>query len=123
MNIQNFWDIKAWQDARSLTSLIYKETQNNQFAKDFSLSRQIQRAAVSIMANIAEGFARRSDTEFARYLNIALGSNTEIQSHLFIALDLEYISKEKFDQLFNKSKQIEKLINSFITYLRNDMQT
>lgn len=84
----------------------------------------MQRAAVSTMANIAEGFARRSDSDFARYLGIALGSNTELQSHLFVAQDLNYVSKDMFDQLFNQSKQVEKLLNSFISYLRHsDLKT
>ena len=89
MRISNFWKIEAWQEARILTKSIYNETNGNPaFNKDYNLCRQIQRAAVSTMANIAEDFARRSDADFARYLNIALGSNTE------------------------------KLINSFISYLR-----
>lgn len=120
MNIKNFWDIKAWQEARILTSKIYNITNANpKFVKDYNLCRQVQRAAVSIMANIAEGFARKSDNEFARFLNIGLASNTELQSHFFVALDLNYLKKDEFDDLFNRSKQIEKLINSFISYLKN----
>jgi four helix bundle protein len=92
-------DIQAWQKARQITRLIYEATAEGQFAKDFGLRDQIRRASVSIMANIAEGFGRRSDKEFANFLNMAHGSASEVQSHLYVALDLSYIDQTSFKKL------------------------
>ena len=92
-------DIQAWQKARQITRLIYEATAEGQFAKDFGLRDQIRRASVSIMANIAEGFGRRSDKEFANFLNMAHGSASEVQSHLYVALDLSYIDQTSFKNL------------------------
>lgn len=88
-----FEEIQAWQKANEVTLLIYKLTQDNNFAKDFGLRDQIRRASVSIMANIAEGHGRKSNSEFANFLNIARGSVAETQSHLHIAVGLGYISQ------------------------------
>jgi len=92
-------DIQVWQKARKLTRQIYEITANGNFAKDYGLRNQIQRASVSIMANVAEGFGRRSDKEFANFLNMAHGSVSEVQSHLYVALDLNYVSKDSFAEL------------------------
>jgi len=89
-------DIQAWQKAREVTKMIYAVTSNGLFAK---LRNQIQRASVSIMANIAEGFGRRSDKEFANFLNMAHGSVSETQSHLYVALDLHYLDQETFTKI------------------------
>jgi four helix bundle protein len=86
-------DIQVWQKARQLTKQIYKATENGRFSQDYGLRNQIQRASISIMANIAEGFGRRSDKEFANFLNMAHGSATEVQSHLYVALDLIYLDE------------------------------
>ncbi len=89
---KKFEDIKAWQKARRLTSRVYNVTGSVRFAQDFGLRNQIQRASVSVMANIAEGYGRHSDKEFANFLSIAHASVSEVQSHLYVALDLSYIS-------------------------------
>lgn len=85
---QKFEDIKAWQKARELTKEIYLATSDNLFSKDFGLRDQIRRASVSMMANIAEGYGRKTNKDFAHFLVIAHGSAAETQSHLYIALDL-----------------------------------
>ena len=77
-----FEDILAWQKAREVTRRIYEITARDRFARDYGLRNQLQRASVSIMANIAEGFGRHSDKEFANFLNMAHGSASETQSHL-----------------------------------------
>lgn len=92
-------DIQAWQKARQVTRMIYETTAKGQFAGDFGLRDQTRRASVSIMANIAEGFGRRSDKEFANFLNIAHGSVSEVQSHLYVALDLKYYRPNFFHQV------------------------
>lgn len=115
--IERFEDIKAWQTARNLVSAIYRVTAQGQFAKDFGLRDQIQRASVSVMANIAEGFERGSDREFHRFLYIAKGSAGEVRSHLFVALDLEYLTTDEFSDLRLKAEEVAKAISGFITYL------
>ncbi len=97
-----FEDIQAWQKARILTKKIYEITNQGNFARDFDLKSQIRRSAVSIMANIAEGQGRRSDKEFANFLNISLGSVAETKSHLYVALDLNYLIQADFDELYKK---------------------
>ncbi len=75
---KSFEDIQAWQKARQATRIIYEITAEGGFAKDYGLHDQVRRASVSIMANIAEGFGRHSDKEFANFLNIAHGSVSEV---------------------------------------------
>lgn len=79
---------------------------------------QIRRAAVLIMANIAEGHGRRTRTEFANFLNLSRGSAAEVQSHLYVALDLDYISKQEFEDLYQTLEEISRINVSLAKYLR-----
>lgn len=97
--IEQFEDMEVWQQARSITRAIYASSRYGEFARDFGLRDQIQRAAVSIMSNIAEGFERGSNKEFIQYLFIAKGSAGEVRSQLYVAFDLGYIEKNILDQL------------------------
>ena len=115
--VERFEDIKAWQAARELVSAVYRVSGRGKFEKDFGLRDQIQRASVSVMANIAEGFERGSDKEFHRFLYIAKGSAGEVRSHLFVALDLGYVTSDEFDNLRAKAEDVAKTISGFITYL------
>ena len=94
-----FEDLIAWQKARELTKEIYRVTTAGNFEKDFCLLRQIQRASVSIMSNIAEGFDRAGRAEFHQYLAIAKGSCAEVRAQLYVANDIGYISNEELDKL------------------------
>ncbi len=96
MKIDKFEEILAWKEARILTRRIYENTNQPTFVKDIGLRRQVQNAAISVMANIAEGFDRQSRKEFIQFLNYASASASEVQSHLYVALDQEYISEEIF---------------------------
>ena len=118
--IDKFEDIKAWQKARKLVKEIYNTTKKGSFIKDFGLCKQIQNASVSIMANIAEGFDSQSDDEFVRFLRYGLRSATEVQSHLYVSLDQDYIKKESFDKLYKEIEDIKSLIAGFIRYLRSE---
>ena len=104
-----FEDIQAWQKAILVTKKIYKLTNSSAFSKDFGLRDQIRRSAVSIMANVAEGQGRRSTKEFANFLNIAHGSVAETQSHLYIALDLEYLEKEEFKEIYSLLDEVARM--------------
>lgn len=115
---KKFEDIVAWQKSREATRLIYNITSDGNFIKDFGLRDQIRRASVSIMANIAEGFGRRSDKEFANFLNIAHGSAAEVQSHLYIAFDLKYLGKEIFNKIYLLLDEISRMIMSLCQHLR-----
>ena len=116
--IKRFEDIKAWQKARDMAKRIYDMTCQGDFAKDYSLRDQIRRATISIMSNIAEGYARQTDKEFIQFLHIALGSVAEVQSQLYIAQGLGYISNGQFNEIHELSRETAKLINGFIKYLR-----
>lgn len=117
MKIERFEDIQGWQEAKKLTVAIYKVTQEEAFARDFGLCDQIRRAAVSVMANIAEGFGRASRKDFMRFLAMANGSALEVQSHLHVALELGYISQEQFDHCYSLCHSSSRLIGGFINYL------
>jgi four helix bundle protein len=117
--IERFEDIQAWQTARELNKDIYAITMNHSFSKDYSLKDQVRRASVSIMANIAEGFGRRSNKEFANFLNMAHGSAAEVQCHLYAALDQHYIEQKDFSALYNKVEEVSKMIQGFMNYFRN----
>jgi four helix bundle protein len=116
---KSFEEIVSWQKARVLCKEIYILSSNDKFAKDFGLRDQIRRSAVSIMANIAEGYERKSDGDFKRFLNISKGSLAEVKSHLYIALDLEYISDDKFKKLASDIDEINKTLYGLIIYLKN----
>ncbi len=118
MKADRFEDLLFWQKARELTKLIYSFTKNGEFAKDYGLKDQIQRASVSIMSNIAEGFGRGGNKEFIQFLFIARGSLAEVQSQLYIAKDLKYISSGEFDKGYSLSDEISKMINSFMKKIK-----
>ena len=118
MKIERFEEIKAWQEARKLTKMIYEVSKKGAFKLDYGLRDQIRRASVSIMANIAEGFARESNKDFIKFLVYASSSNCELQSHLYVALDQNYISQDDFDEVYKQSKLTGNLVNGFIIYLK-----
>jgi four helix bundle protein len=116
-SFKTFEEIIAWQKARLLCSLIYKTTYKENFRKDYGLSDQIRRSSVSVMANIAEGYERRGDKELIRFLSIARGSLSEVKSHLYVALDLNYITEKEISELFLLIDETGKLINGLSNYL------
>jgi four helix bundle protein len=118
MKIQKFEDILAWQKARELTKEIYSRAKTGPFAKDFGLRDQIQRASVSIMGNVAEGFERGGDKEFIQFLSVSKGSCGEVKSHLYVALDQQYIVQEQFDRLYNSADEVGRLLAGFMAYLK-----
>lgn len=93
--IEKFEDIVAWKKGRELTLKLYHITGSSSFKKDFGLVDQMRRASVSIISNIAEGFERSSDKDFARFLYMAKGSAAEVRSQIYVALDLAYITQNE----------------------------
>jgi four helix bundle protein len=109
-NIGRFEDFIAWQKSRVLTAQIYKLTERARFAKDFGLKDQIRRAAVSTMSNIAEGFERGKPTEFHQFLSIAKGSNGELRSQLYVALDVSYLDPDNFRVVMADAEEVGRLV-------------
>jgi four helix bundle protein len=118
--IERFEDIEAWKKARELTKDIYKITSSGSFAKDFGLKEQIRRASVSVMLNIAEGFARKTDKEFARFLVHSHGSAAEVQAALYVALDQKYITQDEFRSLYSLVDKVSSMVMKFAIYLSKE---
>lgn len=108
--IKRFEDIIAWQEARKLVASIYRLTNSGALAKDFGLRGQLQRATVSVMTNVAEGFDCESQVEFARFLGIARRSAVEVQSLLYTALDVGYINEQIFKTEYQQAEKTKALI-------------
>jgi four helix bundle protein len=119
--IEKFEDIEAWQEARELVKKIHRITREGKFGKDFALRDQIWRAAISIMSNIAEGFARKSDKEFRQFLYISKASAAELQSLFYVALDIGYISGELHKEFYERIDIISRKLANFIKYLSKNI--
>ncbi len=117
--IKNFEDLASWKKARELAGYVYELTRARDFSKDFELRNQIRDAAGSVMHNIAEGFESGTDPEFARFLKIARRSAAEVQSELYLALDVNYITNDEMKKGYDLAVEAKKLINAFLKYLRN----
>jgi len=96
MKIERFEDIEAWKEARALVGMIYESTTKAPFKNDWGLREQIQRAAISVMSNIAEGFVSQTNRGFIVFLGYSLHSNAEVQSQIYAALDLHYLDNDTF---------------------------
>jgi four helix bundle protein len=114
VSAKTFEDLIVWQRAKELTKLIYSSTSNGSFQKDFGMKDQLQRASVSVMSNIAEGFGRGGNKELIQFLFVAKGSLSEVQSLLHAAVDQKYIDKEKFQIAYDKASEIARLITAFV---------
>jgi len=121
--ITRFEDIEAWKTARALTRMVYAMTEQGLFAKDFGLKNQIQRASVSVMSNIAEGFECRTQAKFIDYLGHAKASAGEVRSQLYVALDLSYVTQEQFDLAFDLADKSSRQIARFMDYLETHPQS
>ncbi len=115
---KRFEDLQAWQKARRVTRKIYEATATDRFARDFGLRDQIQRASILIMANIAEGVGRHTDKDFANFLSMAHASVSEDQSHLYVALDLAYVSEKLFTEVYGLLDEVSRMIFVLARHLR-----
>ena len=119
MKLTRFEDLDCWKEARQLTRQVYEAIeQDSAWKRDARLCGQIQSAAGSVMANIAEGFVRRSNKEFVQFLFIAMSSSAEVRSHLYIAVDQGYLSKEIFESIYAQADKVGRIISGLIKYLR-----
>jgi four helix bundle protein len=116
--VNAFEDLRVYQRALQLVKMIYNLTRHAPFHRDFSLTDQIRRAAISVVSNIAEGYERGSNVEFIRFLYIAKGSCGEVRAQLGIAGDLGYLSDAEKEDAAKQCREISKMLASFIEYLK-----
>ena len=114
---RSFEELIAWSKARLLTAEIYRLTRQGDFARDYGPARQIQRSAVSIMSNVAEGFERGHRGEFRQFLFIAKGSCAELRSQLYVAYDIGYLEDSCFRRLMDDAEEIARIIGGLCTAL------
>ncbi|MEM9647377.1 MAG: four helix bundle protein [Bacteroidota bacterium] len=115
MAVKKFEDLLVWQKSQDIAVLIYKNFTN---LKDYSFKDQILRASVSISNNIAEGFDRRTNTDFIRFLHMATSSNSEVRSMLYLSKRLGYLHREVFEDLLDKSNEISKMLYGLIQSMK-----
>lgn len=115
--MRNFREFVIWQKARDLVKDIYQITANFPAKERYTLCSQIQRAAVSIPSNIAEGCSRRSEIDFARFLEIAQGSAFEVETQLILANDIGYLQNQSLTELLEKLHSLQRQINKLITVI------
>ncbi len=114
MTVEKFEDLLIWQKSKELTLLIYRAFELN---KDFNFKKQIERASVSIMNNIAEGFERRSNKDFRQFLFFAKGSSGEVRNMLHLAKELKYIKEDEYIKFIELSLDISKMTAGLIKKL------
>lgn len=117
--MSNFRSLLIWQKSMVLTTKIYFSTNNFPKEEIFGLTSQIRRSSVSIPSNIAEGSGRESDKDFLRFLNISIGSLFEMQTQLEIAKNITYLNQEKFNNLYEDSREVERMLVAFIKKIKD----
>lgn len=115
--MQDFKQIKVWEKAHLLTVLVYQDTQEFPKEETYGLTSQIRRSASSIPSNIAEGCGRGSDADFARFLQIAMGSACELEYQLLLARDLNYLNKLRHEDLTRRVNEVQRMLAAFLKKL------
>ncbi|MEB3283248.1 MAG: four helix bundle protein [Lyngbya sp.] len=108
--IEKFEDLRSWQKGIELVKLIYLLTKEGDLSRDFGLRDQLRRAAVSVPTNIAEGFERQSRREYIQFLNIAKGSAGEVRSLLRVALEVNYLDRAKYEELYSRAMELSRML-------------
>lgn len=116
--MKDFKKLKVWQKAHNLTLGVYKATQNFPKEELYGLTSQIRRSSSSIPANIAEGCGRGGDADFARFVQIAIGSASELEYHLLLAHDLNLLNFQLYDPLSSDVMEVKRMLTSLIKKLR-----
>ena len=116
--MKTYREIICWQKSIELVKSIYQITNNFPKSEQFGLTSQLRRATISIPSNIAEGFGRGSNKDFRRFLDISRGSLFELQTQLYIAKELKYINKESFEDVFEQSREVERILVGFMKSLK-----
>ncbi len=113
-----FEKLTVWQESKAFVVKLYKVTSKFPKEETFSLIDQIRRAGVSIVLNVAEGSGKKSDVDFIRFLRISIGSVNEVVTGLYIAMDLKYLNKNDFDDLYSNLNLIASKINALINSIK-----
>ena len=120
MTIKRFEDLECWQEARKLVNMIYSAiNESPEFQRDFRLIGQYTAAGVSVMNNIAEGWASLSNAEFIRFLKYSRRSSAEAQNCSYVALDQDYICRSTFQEIYDQALKTIKIIDGLLRYLRS----
>jgi four helix bundle protein len=120
MKIDRFEDLECWQQARELVRMVYAAVNGNgRFQRDFRLNGQVTGAAISVMNNIVEGWARQSSAEFIRFLTYSRRSCAETQNCSYVALDCGYIDTSLFKRLYGQAFKVIQIIDGLLRYLRS----
>ena len=114
---ETFEDLRVWQTARALTNAVYEHTDTGAFSQDVGLRDQIQRAAVSIMSNIAEGFESRTRSQFIHYLGQAKASAGEVRCQLYVAKDQGYLTESEFEETYDQAEKVARQLYRLIQHL------
>ena len=123
MSVRRFEDLIAWQKGRALTRTVCEITPRGAFAKDFGLSGQIQRAAVSVMSNVAEGFERSRPGECHQFLSTAKASCAEVRSLVYVALDVGYVSREAFEEVLSQAEEVGRVVGGLRAAVQRQRRT
>ncbi len=115
--MRNFRELKTWQKAHGLILEVYKVTQNFPREELYGLVSQMRRARVSIPANIPEGCGKKGDADFARYLQISMGSASELEYYFLLSRDLGYITPEEAIRLTSEVTEVKRMLTAFIQKL------
>lgn len=118
--MQDFRNLKVWQKAHALTLNVYRDTLSFPSDERFGLTCQLRRASASIAANLAEGSARAGNIDFARFVNTAAGSASEVDYHLLLARELEYLSEPRYLALLEQISEIKRMPNSLERTVRGE---
>jgi four helix bundle protein len=121
--MQDFRNLKVWEKSHRLVLDIYRLTQNFPKEERYGLTSQIRRSAGSIPANIAEGCGRQSDVDFARFVQIALGSASELEYHIILAHDLNYLPKAEGERVISRIQEVKRMMTPLIRRLRTKQKT
>jgi four helix bundle protein len=120
MKINRFEDLDCWQEARKFTNMVYEAIRGSKaFQTDYRLRDQITGAAISVMNNIAEGWASQSNPEFIKFLTYSRRSCAETQNCFYVALDQKYISESRFQENYDQALKVTKIIDGLLRYLRS----
>ena len=117
--MQDFRNLKVWHKAHALTLDVYRETRKFPSDERYGLTSQLRRSCSSTPANLAEGCGRSGDIDFARFVNIAMGSACETDYHLLLARDLNYLSEDAYNSLTEQVSEVKRMLSSFEQTLRN----
>jgi four helix bundle protein len=118
MPVQDFRDLRVWQKSHQLTLAVYRVTGGFPRSEIYGLTSQMRRAASSIGANLAEGYGRSGDAEFARFCSIAMGSASELDYHLLLARDLKFLSSEDHTELAESATELKRMLAGLLQTLK-----